>query len=203
MSDRVTFPFLPCTPLDILNGIKSTKFPVVHELCALQMHVRRMNDISSSGYFSDKIKWTTDEIIRSLGLSLKPLGYDDEGVVFWNFPGTSLLFLSCSYITSVKCDDRTQKISSVASSFLPNAFLSYKSSPTVWHVVSDFKTFKSLVGKLGLSSNEISLKYELLRLYRSWSETIDFNVVLQDSALSAHFMAKYCKYDEVLCQNTL
>ena len=82
--------------------MKSTEFPVVHELYALEMHARRMNDVSSSGNFTDNIKWITDEIIRMLGISLKPLGYDNEGVTFWKFPGSNLLFSSSSCIESLR-----------------------------------------------------------------------------------------------------
>ena len=136
-----------------------------------------------------------------LGISLKPLGYDNEGVTFWKFPGSNLLFSSSSCTESLRRNGGAQELSSANALLSASSVIHYKSSPTVWHVVSDLNQFRSLIGKLGLSPNEMSLKYELLRAYKILSETVDFNIVLQDSSLSPKFMSKYCKYEEILCQN--
>ena len=56
MLDKVVFPLLPSISFEMLKGMKRTEFPVVYELCALEMHARWMNDVSSSGNFTDNIK---------------------------------------------------------------------------------------------------------------------------------------------------
>ena len=199
------FPLLPYTSSDLNNRAKYMDFPVVHEICALEMHIRRINNVSSSGLLTDKIKWKTDEIIRMLGISLKPLGCDNEGRTFWKFPGSNLLFLSCPYVKPTVQNGWYLLLPYGSSSFSSNACSSssssfpgyHKSSPTTWYIVRDTKGINSVIDKLGYSSNEMTLKYQLLQLSVDCSETIDFNVVLQHSILCAAFTAKYCRYDVV------
>ena len=205
------FPSLPCI-FHVMKEenipVEYTGFPVVHEICALQMHEHRISNVSGRNFFSDAMKWTTDEVIRIHGLSLKPLGFDDDGRMYWKLPGLTYLYLSYPYIKKIRFDGRDEKKSSAASSFVSNVVMSmpsllplslvYDSNwPCIWYILSDPNNIRIIICNLGNSSNEISLKFELLKLVPNSRDSTDFNMALQNSTLSMSFMAKYCRYDQL------
>lgn len=65
----------------------SSKPPIVHQICALQMYKLRLENYKHN---SRRVRNTvTKHVIQNTGISLESLGVDDAGNEYWLFPGVA------------------------------------------------------------------------------------------------------------------
>jgi hypothetical protein len=142
----------------------------VHDLCAAQMFHARVNHLRHT--LRRRRKAVGLRAISMCGISIQPLGYDDQDFEYWKFPFSSDLFIC--YRNGVKPydidkDEFNRLIQSIKTNgkVLENGpeLLSKAESSTdkkVWVRINDVEVIKTIVACLGASYKEEWLKKNLI-----------------------------------------
>lgn len=161
ISTQPRIPFFPLasdqTKTKFLSNSELVKSPVTHEMCALNMHRNRID--MKKAEFRKLRKTISKKATQALGLYLEPLGRDDEARVYWKFPTSPDLFVHVSYLVDdeykVALKDGLQDIS-VTNSLGKDEY---------WYRVCGTENINTLIGLLGLSKHESSLRSALLSTF--------------------------------------